>query len=165
MLLYLPKSQRRQRGFDLFGFAMLASRVGALQMMLDRGDQLDWFASAEIWLELGLAVSGAWVFVVHIATAGLRFRSTDVARPQPRRPHWCLIFMVGVILLAGLALMPPMLQNILGYPVISTGMVLAPRGVGTMISMILVGRLVRQGRCARLIFFGLSVDRLLALRR
>ena len=157
MLIYLPKSERRQRGFDFFGFAMLSLAVGALQMMLDRGDQLDWFSSAEIWLELGLAVSGAWVFVVHTATAGRPFLDPQMFRDRNLTTALLLIFMVGIILLAGLALMPPMLQNILGYPVISAGMVLAPRGVGTMISMILVGRLVQRVDARVLIFFGLSV--------
>ena len=68
-----------------------------------------------------------------------------------------LIFMVGIILLAGLALLPPMLQNIFGYPVVTTGMVLAPRGVGTMISMIVVGRLVGKVDARLLIFAGLSL--------
>ena len=65
--------------------------------------------------------------------------------------------MVGIILLAGLALLPPMLQNLFGYPVVTTGMVLAPRGVGTMISMIVVGRLVGRVDARILIFAGLSL--------
>jgi DHA2 family multidrug resistance protein len=68
-----------------------------------------------------------------------------------------LIFMVGMILLAGLALLPPMLQNLYGYPVVTTGLVLAPRGVGTMISMIVVGRLVGKVDARLLIFAGLSL--------
>src|SRR5262249_33933779 len=63
------------------------------------------------------------------------------------------IFVVGIVLLATLALMPPFLQNLMGYPVITTGLVLAPRGIGTMIAMIVVGRLV--GRVdARLLMLG-----------
>jgi len=157
MLIYLPKSHPRQRGFDFFGFAMLSLAVGALQMMLDRGDQLDWFSSAEIWLEMGLAISGAWVFVIHTATAEHPFLDPHIFRDRNLATALTLIFMVGIILLAGLALMPPMLQNILGYPVITAGMVLAPRGVGTMISMILVGRLVQRVDARILIFCGLSV--------
>jgi DHA2 family multidrug resistance protein len=157
MLIYLPKSEKRRRGFDFFGFAMLSLAVGALQMMLDRGDQLDWFSSAEIWLELALAISGAWIFVIHTATASRPFLDPHLFRDRNLTTALLLIFMVGIILLAGLALMPPMLQNILGYPVITAGMVLAPRGVGTMISMILVGRLVQKVDARVLIFFGLSV--------
>ncbi len=157
MVVYLPKSVKRQRGFDFFGFAMLSLAVGALQMMLDRGDQLDWFSSAEIWLETGLAVSGAWAFVIHTASAEHPFLDPHIFRDRNLTTGLILIFMVGIILLAGLALMPPMLQSILGYPTITAGIVLAPRGVGTMISMILVGRLVQRVDARILIFFGLTV--------
>jgi DHA2 family multidrug resistance protein len=157
MMIYLPKSVKRQRGFDFFGFAMLSLAVGAIQMMLDRGDQLDWFSSAEIWLELGLFISGLWAFVIHSATAEHPFLDPHIFRDRNLTTALLLIFMVGVILLAGLALMPPMLQNILGYPTITAGIVLAPRGVGTMISMILVGRLVQKVDARILIFCGLSV--------
>jgi DHA2 family multidrug resistance protein len=126
-------------------------------MMLDRGDQLDWFSSAEIWLELGLAITGAWVFVIHTVTAEHPFLDPHIFRDRNLTTGLLLIFMVGVILLAGLALMPPMLQNILGYPVITAGLVLAPRGVGTMLSMIMVGRLVQRVDARILIFFGLSI--------
>ena len=69
---------------------MLGLAVGALQMMLDRGEQLDWFSSWEIWLELGLAISGLWAFVIHIATAEKPFLDLQMfARPQPHRPRWC----------------------------------------------------------------------------
>ncbi len=65
------------------------------------------------------------------------------------------IFAIGIVLLATMALLPPMLQNILGYPVITSGLVLAPRGVGTMISMIMVGRLVQKVDARILILGGL----------
>jgi DHA2 family multidrug resistance protein len=68
-----------------------------------------------------------------------------------------MIFMVGLILLAGLALLPPMLQGVMGYPVVTTGMVLAPRGVGTMISMLVVGRLVGKVDARLLILTGLGL--------
>ena len=62
-------SRKRLRGFDFFGFAMLSLGVGALQLMLDRGAEVDWFSAAEIWIELGLALTGFWVFIVHTMTA------------------------------------------------------------------------------------------------
>jgi DHA2 family multidrug resistance protein len=157
MIIFLPKSERRERGFDFFGFAMLGLAVGALQMMLDRGEQLDWFSSTEIWLELGLAISGFWAFLVHSATARQPFLDLRIFRDRNLATALAVVFMVGVILLAGLALMPPMLQGILDYPVITTGLVLAPRGVGTMISMILVGRLVQRVDARLLILVGLSL--------
>ena len=147
LIAFLPKSPRRARSFDFFGFAMLSIAIGALQLMLDRGEQVDWFSSAETWIYLGLVISGFWAFVLHV-TSGREhpFMEPAMFADSNFVTALVLIFMVGVILLAGLALLPPMLQNLFGYPVVTTGMVLAPRGVGTMISMIVVGRLVGTRR-------------------
>ena len=70
------------------------------------------------------------------------------------------IFVIGIILLASLALLPPMLSRIFGYPTITTGLVMAPRGVGTMISMLLVGRLVRMVDARLLVVAGLLLTAL-----
>ncbi|MCQ0986882.1 DHA2 family efflux MFS transporter permease subunit [Jiella marina] len=155
MVLFLPRSETRQRGFDFFGFAMLTLFIGALQMFLDRGEQVDWFASPEIWIELGLAITGLWAFTLHITGRDDAFIDPKIFTDKNLVMALVMIFVVGMILLAGLALLPPMLQNILGYPVVTTGMVLAPRGVGTMISMIVVGRLVGRVDTRILIFTGL----------
>jgi DHA2 family multidrug resistance protein len=157
MLAFLPKTPRRSRGLDFFGFAMLSLAIGALQMMLDRGEQVDWFNSWEIWIEAGLAISGLWAFTIHIATAKNPFLDLKMFSDRNLITALVLIFMIGMILLSGLALLPPMLQHIMNYPVITTGLVLAPRGVGTMISMILVGRLVQKVDARILIFAGLSI--------
>ncbi|MDH6229889.1 DHA2 family multidrug resistance protein [Mesorhizobium soli] len=141
---YLPAVAKRFRGFDFFGFAMLSLGVGALQLMLDRGAEVDWFSSAEIWIELGLSIIGFWVFIIHLATGKDTFIDAKIFTDRNFATGLVFIFIVGVILLASMALLPPMLSNIFGYPTVTTGMVMAPRGVGTMISMILVGRLVRM---------------------
>ncbi len=157
MLAFLPKSPTRPRGFDFFGFAMLSMAIGALQLFLDRGEQVGWFDSPEIWIELGLVVSGLWAFVLHIIGRRDAFIDPHIFRDRNLVTALALIFMVGVILLAGLALLPPMLQNVMGYPVVTTGFVLAPRGVGTMISMLIVGRLIGKVDARLLILTGLSL--------
>ncbi|MEI5677373.1 MULTISPECIES: DHA2 family efflux MFS transporter permease subunit [unclassified Mesorhizobium] len=140
---YLPAIAKRLRGFDFFGFAMLSLGVGALQLMLDRGAEVDWFSAVEIWIELGLSLVGFWVFIIHLATGRDTFIDAKIFADRNFATGLVFIFIVGVILLASMALLPPMLSNIFGYPTVTTGLVMAPRGVGTMISMILVGRLVR----------------------
>ncbi|NDV87239.1 DHA2 family efflux MFS transporter permease subunit [Aurantimonas aggregata] len=160
MILFLPRTPKRQRGFDFFGFAMLSLFIGALQLFLDRGEQVDWFSSPECWIELGLAVSGLWAFVLHITGREGAFIDPKIFTDRNLVMALVMIFVVGMILLAGLALLPPMLQNILGYPVVTTGMVLAPRGVGTMISMIVVGRLIGKVDTRLLIFTGLMLTAL-----
>src|SRR5678815_3999491 len=125
----------------MLGFALLAIALGALQFCLDRGEQNDWFSSWEIIAEAGLAIGAGWMFVVHMVTAKEplfdRIMFTD------RNFATSMVFMAvtGVLLLAGLALLPPLLQNMYGYSVLQSGYLTAPRGVGTLISMLVAGRL------------------------
>jgi DHA2 family multidrug resistance protein len=152
---YLPSIAKRLRGFDFFGFAMLSLGVGALQLMLDRGAEVDWFSATEIWIELGLSLIGFWVFIIHLKTGSDTFIDAKIFTDRNFAIGLIFIFFVGVILLASMALLPPMLSNIFGYPTVTTGLVMAPRGVGTMISMILVGRLVRLVDARLLVVTGL----------
>jgi len=142
MLRFMPKTETQERKFDMFGFALLAIALGALQFCLDRGEQNDWFSSWETILEAGLAIGAGWMFVVHMATA--KQPLFDRAMFKDRNFATGLLFMAvtGVLLLAGLALLPPLLQNLYGYSVLQSGFLTAPRGVGTLISMLLAGRLV-----------------------
>lgn len=152
---YLPAVAKRVRGFDFFGFAMLSLGVGALQLMLDRGADADWFSSPEIWIELGLSITGFWIFIVHTLTAEHPFIDPKIFLDRNFATGLVFIFVIGVILLASLALLPPMLSGIFGYPTITVGLVMAPRGVGTMISMLIVGRLVRVVDPRKLVVVGL----------
>ncbi len=154
---YLPRIARRLRSFDFFGFAMLSLGVGALQLMLDRGAEVDWFSSAEIWIELGLAVTGFWVFIVHLTMSENTFIEPAIFRDRNFVTGLIFIFVVGIILLASLALLPPMLANLFNHSTILTGLVMAPRGVGTMISMLIVGRLVRLVDARILVVAGLAL--------
>lgn len=129
------------RRFDLQGFAFLAIGLAALQLMLDRGNTLDWFASTEIVIEAILAVLCLYLFVVHMFTHEHPFIEPGVFSDGNFRVGLLLIFMVGVVLLATLALLPPFMQNLMGYPVVDIGTLLAPRGAGTMTSMFLASRL------------------------
>lgn len=154
---YLPRIARRLRGFDFFGFAMLSLGVGALQLMLDRGAEVDWFSAAEIWIELGLCLVGFWVFAIHLLTGRDTFIDAQIFRDRNFVTGLVFIFIVGVILLASLALLPPMLTRLFGHSTILTGLVMAPRGVGSLVSMILVGRLVRIVDARILVIVGLSL--------
>lgn len=151
LMAELPHRQAEARRFDLFGFIMLGTALTALQLMLDRGTQLDWFASGEIWLYALLAASAGWIAVIHFATAGAPL--FDKAIFADRNFIIALTFMlvIGVVMFANMALMPPMLQRLFGYGVIDTGIVLMPRGVGVMLSMQLSGLLLRKGVDPRLI--------------
>lgn len=144
LFVLMPDTIIKVRKFDFFGFGMLALAVASLQMLLDRGQGVGWFESAEIWLYLLLSISGLWVFTVHCLTASNPFIDMAMFRDRNFVTGLVLILATGITLFSGLALLPPMLQNLMGFPVVETGILMAPRGIGTMVSMILVGRLVSK---------------------
>ena len=148
----------RRRRFDLLGFALLSLGIGALQLMLDRGESRDWFASREVIVEAALAGLFLYLFVAHMFTHEHPFIEPGLFADRNFSLGLVLIFNVGVVLLATMALLPPFLQSLLGYPVVDVGLLLAPRGVGTMIAMVLVGRLAARidGRAMILLGLGLT---------
>jgi len=150
----MPSTAIKIRKFDFFGFGMLALAVASAQLLLDRGQGVGWFDSPEIWLYLLLCISGLWVFAVHCITADNPFMDMGMFKDRNFVTGLTLIFITGITLFSGLALLPPMLQNLMGFPVIETGLLMGPRGIGTMVSMILVGRLVARYDARILIVFG-----------
>ncbi len=149
LVAYLPRRPQRERRFDLAGFAMMAVALAAFQLMLDRGTQEDWLASREIWIYLLLFLSATWMAVIHFAKA--RAPMFERALFADRNFTIALGFMIviGIVMFAVMALLPPMLQNLFGYGVIDTGIVLMPRGVGILVSMQVSGLMMRRGIDAR----------------
>jgi len=146
ILVFIREARPPHReAFDFFGFATLSIAIGALQMMLDRGELKDWFGSTEIWAEAMIAAVAGYLFIVHTATAGERsFLNRDLLKNVNFAAGTVLMFFVGGILSGTLALVPTMLQSLMDYPVFTTGLVTAPRGFGTMVAMFFVGRLVNR---------------------
>ena len=154
LFVYMPESTIKQRRFDFFGFGMLALGVGALQLMLDRGADNGWFSSEETWVELGLLIAGVWVFIVHSFTAEQPFIDLRIFKDMNFTLGSVFMFIVGITLFSGLALLPPLLQNLMGYPVIFSSVIMAPRGFATLISMMIVGRLTGKVDARILMLFG-----------
>jgi MFS transporter, DHA2 family, multidrug resistance protein len=143
MVFFLRESTREHLArLDWFGFATLSIAIGALQLMLDRGEQLDWFGSAEIVTETAIMGLAFYLFLAHTVTAEKPFISLTLFRDRNFAVSLVCIFVVGIVLLATLALLTPFLQNVMGYPVLTAGLVMGPRGIGTLFAMMLVGRLV-----------------------
>ena len=155
MLRFMPKTDTHKRKFDMFGFALLAICLASLQFCLDRGEQKDWFTSPEILIEAGLAIGAGWMFIVHMLTA--EHPLFDRAMFKDRNFATSVLFMAvtGILLLAGLALLPPLLQNMYGYSVLQSGFLTAPRGVGTLFSMLIAGRMT--GKIDARILVGIGV--------
>ncbi|MBI3675823.1 MAG: DHA2 family efflux MFS transporter permease subunit [Proteobacteria bacterium] len=130
--------------FDWLGFVFLALGLGALQFLLDRGASNNWFDSTETIVEATLAGLGLYLFLVHILTSKLPFIPRSVFRDRNYVSALGVMFFLGIILLATSALLPPYLENLSGHSVMDTGLMLAPRGIGTMLAMPLVGRAVAK---------------------
>ncbi|MEZ2328816.1 DHA2 family efflux MFS transporter permease subunit [Mesorhizobium sp. RCC_202] len=142
---------------DWLGFGMLSVSIGALQMFLDRGEQLNWFSSAEIVVEALVCASAFYIFIVHTFTARNTFVNPRLFLDRNFAVGMIFIFIIGVTYLASLALMTPYLQTLMGYPVVTAGIVMGPRGLGTMACMFLVGRLVGKVDTRWLLFIGLAI--------
>jgi DHA2 family multidrug resistance protein len=142
VLGFMKETILRLSRFDFFGFASLSLAVGSLQLMLDRGQSNDWFNDLETWIEAAVCALSVYLFVVHVLTTRKApFIAPALFKDRNFLTGNLFIFLIGVVLFATLALLPPLLQNLLGYPVVLTGLVTAPRGIGTLIAMIIVGRL------------------------
>jgi MFS transporter, DHA2 family, multidrug resistance protein len=154
---FLSETKRQALSFDWLGFATLSIAVGALQLFLDRGEQLDWFDSREIIAELTISILAFYMFIVHTFTTERPFIDPRIFKDRNFVVGLFFIFVVGIILLASLALLTPYLQNLMNYPVLTAGMVLAPRGIGTMFAMMFIGRIINRVDPRLLVLFGLSV--------
>ena len=159
LLSALPESPISKSRFDFFGFSALSLSIGALQLVLDRGQMKDWFSSTEICIEAIVAAAGFYLFTVHmLTTTRERFVNLSLFKDGNFLAGNALIFAVGVVLFATLALLPTFLQELLNYPVVTTGLVIAPRGIGSMISLYMVGRVMGKidARVIIAVGFGLA---------
>jgi len=144
VMAFVAETKIRKVPFDVLGFAFLSLALGALQMALDRGQLKDWFSSSEIVIEFSLGIFALYAFIVQMFTAEHPFLSPGMFKDRNFVTGLLFIFIVGIILLATLALLPPFLQDLMGYPVLTVGYVLAPRGIGTLIAMSIVGRVIAR---------------------
>lgn len=141
--LALPRSKSAAaRRFDMLGFAALSLAIASFQLMLDRGQLLDWFSSREIVIEAIIAGTSFYIFLVHILSSPQPFVSPALFNDRNYLGANVFLFLFGVVLFATMALLPPLLQQRFNYPVVATGLVMAPRGLGMILGMFIVGRLV-----------------------
>ncbi|KFN43569.1 DHA2 family efflux MFS transporter permease subunit [Arenimonas oryziterrae] len=138
----VPKDRAVSRPLDWTGLVLLALGIGGLQLFLDRGQSLDWFGSLEIQIEAALAFLGLYLYVMHWRSRQHSLLDLGLWRNKNFAVACLLIFVIGIVLFSTLALLPPYLSQLMHYPVLDIGLLLAPRGIGTMFGMMLVGRLI-----------------------
>ncbi|MHC2254723.1 MDR family MFS transporter [Bradyrhizobium embrapense] len=143
--------------FDWFGFGALAVAIGALQLALDRGEQLGWLESNEIMIEFIVAAVGAYFFFAHSLTTDKPFIQFAIFKDRNFLGGVVFMTVMGLVLYSTMALSSPYLQNVVGYPIITAGLLLATRGAGTFVAMMLVGRMMRYFEARTLIVSGLAL--------
>src|ERR1700710_2518092 len=143
--------------FDWFGFAALAIGIGSLQLALDRGEQLGWTESSEIIAEFIVSIAGFFFFFLHSLTTAKPFIQFAIFKDRNFIGGCVFMAVMGLVLFSTMALSSPYLQNVIGYPIITAGLLLASRGCGTFVAMMMVGRLMRYIEARTLIVSGLSL--------
>jgi len=145
LLIFMPRSHPNfHMRFDWIGFGVLSMGIGGLQMMLDRGQDKDWFGSTEIIVEAVLGGLGVYLFIVHMITAKKPFIPPMLFKDRNFLAGIVMMFAVGTILVSSSSLMAPWLQSQANYPVETAGLIMAPRGIGTMVAMLTTGRLATK---------------------
>lgn len=143
MAATLPRQTAREtQPFDGFGFIVLVLSLTGMQMVLDRGPSQEWFSSSEIWIYTGLSALCAYIFCVHTFTTRQPLIHPSILTDWNYLLASLVIFLIGVLMFAGIAVLPTLMQQLLGYPVLTAGLTQITRGIGTFISMFMVGRLV-----------------------
>ena len=148
----------RQRPFDFLGFGGLVTFSMAFQLMLDRGPSQDWFDSKEIWIETALAIAGLWVFLVQTFTSKEPFFHRDLARDRNFVATTVFGFFVGALLFSSSALLPSMMQNLMGFTALESGIASMPRGVGSLIAFIAVPFLLHRFGARPVLIVGLILS-------
>ncbi len=144
LIALLPRTKIKAQRMDIMGWLFLALALSCFQLLLDRGETKDWFGSAEIVAYAVIAAVGAWLAVVHLSTAARPIYARRIFADPNFVVSMGLQFLMGSILISVSALMPGLLQNLYGYPVIDAGLLLAPRGIGMLASMMLLGRVMAR---------------------
>jgi DHA2 family multidrug resistance protein len=154
---FVPDSPRRARRMDWFGFGFMAIGIAGLQYVFDRGNQQDWFEAADIRIGALAAVVGITVFIVHsLRQPEKAIFDIRIFRDRNFGMSSLMIALMGLGMFGGLVLQPILLEGLLGYPIVTTGLLMAPRGIATAITMLVVGRLVAHVDARWLVMVGLG---------
>lgn len=158
LLVFMDETRKNiDLRFDWFGFTALAVAIGALQLALDRGEQLGWLESSEIIAEFIVSAIGFYYFLAHSLTTSKPFIQFALFRDKNFVGGCVFMAVMGVVLFSTMALASPFLQNVIGYPIITAGLLLASRGFGTFVAMMMVGRMMRYIEARTLIVAGLGM--------
>ena len=138
----LPSRPLVRRRLDVFGAVILGLGLCALQLMLDRGQHNDWLDARETVIELIIALSAFWVFFVHSRTVAHPLFERSLMRDPNFLMGIAFMVVLGITNVALSSVLPTLLQTVYGYDVMDTGLLMAPRGCGVFVTMLVTNRLM-----------------------
>jgi DHA2 family multidrug resistance protein len=158
LLVFMDETKKNiELRFDWFGFIALAIGIGSMQLALDRGEQLGWLESNEIIVESIVSIIGFYYFFAHSLTTAKPFIQFAIFKDRNFIGGCVFMAIMGLVLYSTMALSSPYLQNVVGYPILTAGLLLATRGSGTFVAMMLVGRFMRYVEARTLIMCGMAL--------
>lgn len=142
---------------DYLGFGLMALWLGSLQLLLDKGQEADWFSSDWILWAAVISTLALIGFIVRELTAHDPIVQLRVLRERNFLVGTLVALIYGFVLYGLTAMMPLFLQTLLGYPALDSGLAMSPRGIGAMLSMIAAGMLLRRVDSRLLLATGFTV--------
>jgi DHA2 family multidrug resistance protein len=158
LLVFMHETEvQKHLRFDWFGFIALAVGIGALQLLLDRGEEIGWFGASEAWIEAIVSGFGFYYFFAHSLTTDEPFIRFEMFKDRNFVSGVVFMVVIGVVLFGTMALVTPFMQSLLGYPIQTAGFLLGSRGVGTLFTMMVAPRLMKLVETRWLILCGLLI--------
>ena len=152
-----PYLRSENRSIDYWGIGMLAVGIGALQIVLDKGQQEDWFSSSLITTLAVLSAGCIVALIIHELTTENPVIDLRVFKERSYAVGVFLMTILGFVLYGSMVLLPIMLQTLLGYPPLEAGIAMAPRGLGAFFMMPLTGLMTGMFDARKLLAVGLTV--------
>jgi MFS transporter, DHA2 family, multidrug resistance protein len=156
---FVPDTPKKARKMDWPGLALLSIGIACIQYAVDRGNQQDWFGANDIRLSTLLGVVGTIGFVIYsLRTKGHALFDIRIFADRNFGTACLVVSALGLGMYGGMVIQPILLERLLGYPIVTTGLVMAPRGIATGISMLIVGRLVSRMDARLLVAVGMLLS-------
>ena len=143
--------------FDALGFGLLTLWLATLQIILDRGQEADWFGAVWLRWSAGICVVSFVWFVIQELRAPFPIVNLRILKNRNFAAGCGVFLMFGAVVYALITMLPLFLQSLMGYTALDAGLTVSPRGLGVLLALAFVGVLVQKGHLRLLLVFGFTV--------
>lgn len=158
ILSHLEVIDKKLPPFDWIGFLTVTLFVGGFQLILDRGEQVDWFDSAEICIEAGVVALAFYLLMVHMFTRRDTFLRADLFKDRNFAIGTLVSTVIGMVIFASSPMLVMYTENLLGYSAFKFGLINIPRAVGTIVGLLIVTRVMRLIDARLLLLVGMAMS-------